>query len=52
MVQWLDSALPLWRMQVQSLVRELRSHKPHGAPPKKEEENRGDCHIVGVGNVS
>ena len=38
MVQWLDSALPLWRMQGQSLVRELRSHKPHSAPQKKKKK--------------
>ena len=41
MVQWLDSEFSLLSAQVQSLVRKLRSLKPHSTaqppPPKKVE---------------
>ena len=30
MVQWLELCLPTQRVQIQSLVRELKSHMPHG----------------------
>lgn len=32
------TALSLPRVQVQSLIRELRSHKPHGAIRKKKKK--------------
>ena len=41
MVQWLDSEFSLLRAQVQSLVRKLRSLKPHSTaqpPPLKKVE--------------
>ena len=34
------TALSLPRVQVQSLIRELRSHKPHGAIRKKKKRNK------------
>ena len=41
MVQWLHSVLSLPRTQVQFLVRELRSHKPHSTEGRKEGREEG-----------
>ena len=38
-----DSALPLQGPGVRSLVRELRSHKLHGAAKKKEKKKKVTC---------
>ena len=38
----LDSAFPLQDAQVQSLIRELRSPKPHGAAKKKKKKKEGE----------
>ena len=40
-IQWLDFMLPLQSAQVQSLVRELRVHKPHGVAKKKKKKSKG-----------
>ena len=37
-IQWLDFMLPLQSAQVQSLVGELRVHKPHGVAKKKKKK--------------
>ena len=37
-VQWLGLCTSLQRAQVQSLVEELRSRKPQGAPPLKKKD--------------
>ena len=39
-IQWLDFMLPLQSAQVQSLVGELRVHKPHGMAKKKKKNQK------------
>ena len=41
-IQWLGLGALLLRTQVQSLVRELRSHKPWGMAKKKKKPENGD----------
>ena len=42
-VQWLRLYLPVLGVQIQSLVRELRSHMPHGQKGKKEDIKQKQC---------
>ena len=42
-VQWLRLYLPVLGVQIQSLVRELRSHMPHGQKRKKEDIKQKQC---------
>ena len=49
----LDSVLSLLRAQVQSLARELRSHKPHGVSKKRKKKVEVRAQIAwGVGTDS
>ena len=45
-LQGLRLHLPVQRMQVPSLVRELRAHMSHSTPPPKEKKTKHKSNIV------